>query len=104
MIDPKALSNVVAPVIDPADPTKRVDVTLPMVDPHELLDYLIRTERVAIDQEDIRPQDRIAGFLERIGVRVVPCKYVIAYTRAYMYTIYIYIYNTSTPQLPFKEP
>ena len=50
------------PLLDPEDPEaadKRVLTKLPFVDPHELLDYLWRTEHVTISDDDIRWPDCI---------------------------------------------
>ena len=39
---------------DDPDPQKRVDTKLPMIDPHELLDWLHATEKVAVTAADCR--------------------------------------------------
>ena len=48
----KAMSYVEAPVQDGAG--KRGTARLPMLDPHELLNYLVETERVPIDESAIK--------------------------------------------------
>ena len=50
----QALSYVEVPLLHETDPGKRVMGKLPFLDPHELLNYLVSTGRVAIEEKDIR--------------------------------------------------
>ena len=53
---PEALSYVPTQVLDneSEEAGKLVDVSLPMFDPHELLEWLFVNERVYIEDEEIR--------------------------------------------------
>ena len=52
----EALSYVPTQVLDneSEEAGKLIDVSLPMFDPHELLEWLFVNERVSIDDEEIR--------------------------------------------------
>ena len=49
----KDLSLVTCPLLDPEDPTKRIEGRLPFIDPHEYLEYLWTTKRIQISDDDI---------------------------------------------------
>ena len=54
----KDLVWVKVPLLSPSDPTKRVEGKLPMVDPHEYINYLLSTKRVVVSPDDIQMPGR----------------------------------------------
>ena len=43
------------PLRDDKDPTKKVWGKVPFLDPHELLNYLVSSGRVIVNEEHVRP-------------------------------------------------
>ena len=95
----KEFAWISVPVLDPEDDNKRVQKTLPFIDPHEYLEFLWRSEHVTISDEQIQPLSTHTAVLRLSSFKILICILMLYYNYIYIcihiYKIIIYsiLYN-----------